>query len=181
MQLSVPTGYICEGHCIWGDLGAGGIISRSYELSLPDLTSSDDQSHVDLEADLRLMLGCLSPGEKCQVSRYTSSDFSAPIDRYANKTERSNIDICTSVRSELVDRYRARMREETLIQGNVVLSLSCPLPKFEKSNGRRIKGFSDVFKIHARSVEQRAQFFNLLLSLYGGWCTGLDKPPANLF
>ncbi len=176
MQLSVPSGWFCEGHCIWGDLGSGGVISRSYELSLPDLSSSDDQAHKDLEADLRLMLGCLKPGEKCQVSYHTASDdFSTPLDGYEQKTSHSNIDICTSVRSELVDRYRARIREETLIQGNVTLSLSSKLPKFEKENGRRIKGFADVFKIHSRSFDQRAQFFNLLFSSYGGGCLAFDN------
>ncbi len=175
-QLSVPSGYFCDDCCIWGNLGDGGVISRSYELSLPDLSSSDDQAHKDLESDLRLMLGCLKPGEKCQVSYHTASDdFSKPLDRYEKKTSHSNIDICTSVRSELVDRYRARIHEETLIQGNVILSLSSKLPKFDKDNGRRIKGFADVFKIHARSFEQRAQFFNLLLSSYGGGCSAFDN------
>ena len=30
MEMQVPTGYFLDDHQIWGDLGAGAIMSRTY-------------------------------------------------------------------------------------------------------------------------------------------------------
>ena len=67
------------------------------------------------------------------------------------------------------------MARETLIQANVRLCLSTKMPKFAKEDGRKVRGFQDVFKVLSRSFEQRAQFFDLLLRSYGGSVKGLDN------
>jgi len=174
-MLGQSGGYFVDDHCVHGDPGAGCVVSRSYALEMPDTSASDDQTFVDLERDLRLMLGCMKPEERAQIQFYTSNDFVPALDRYEKETNASTIDICSSVRRELVDRFRRRMADETLIQSNLRLSLSTRLPAFTKQDGRKVKGFADVFKVVARSFEQRSQFFDVLLRGYGGSVTPLDN------
>jgi hypothetical protein len=173
MSLLVPTGYFYDKHAVWGDPAAGSILSRFYAIDFPDTSASDDSVLTALENDIRLMLGCLKPDERLQMQYYTASDFGAALDRYA--AEQSEIGICNEVRAELVQRYRDRMNAETLIQANVRLCLSTRMPKLVNEGGLAVRGFDDVFKVLSRSFEQRAQFFNLLLSSYAGSVNGLDN------
>ena len=78
------------------------------------------------------------------------------------------VEICNKVRDELVQRFRERMAAQTLIQSNARLYLSWKLPAFIKESGRKIHAFDDVFKVGRRTFEQRASFFDLLLTSYGG-------------
>ncbi len=175
MRLDIPTGYFLDDHCVFGDPGAGSVLSRSYAVQFPDTSSSDDQALVDIERDLRLMLGSAIKYERIQLSYYTTSDFTEPLARYTLETDRSNTEVCSIVRGELADRFRNRMRDETLIQSRAVLSISSRLPKLVKEDGRKVKGFEDVFRVLARSFDQRCQFFDLLLRQYGGWVAPLDN------
>jgi TraG P-loop domain len=175
MHLEVPNGYFVEQHCLWGDPYAGSVLSRIYAADFPDLWASDDQAFINLENDMRLLLGCLKSDERLQLQYYTGNDFSEPLNRYAAETKKSKIEICSKVRNELVSRFRDRMARETLIQANVRLCLSTKMPKFAKEDGRKVRGFQDVFKVLSRSFEQRAQFFDILLRSYGGSVTGLDN------
>ena len=175
MHLNVPTGYLLDDHAAWGDPTAGCVLSRMYNVELPDTSASDDQTFVDLERDMRLMLGCMKPDERLQVHFYTSNDFGTALDRYEAESKNSAIAICSKMRAELLARFRDRMKTETLIQSNVRLSFSARMPKFIKENGRKINGFQDVFKVLTRSFEQRAQFFDLLLRSYGGSVTPIGN------
>jgi hypothetical protein len=168
MHLEVPNGYFVEQYCLWGNPYAGSVLSRIYGADFPDLWASDDQAFINLENDMRLMLGCLKSDERLQLEYYTGNYFSEPLDRYAAETKKSKIEICSKVRNELVSRFRDRMARETLIQANVRLCLSTKMPKFAKEDGRKVRGFQDVFKVLSRSFDQRAQFFDLLLRSYGG-------------
>src|SRR4029077_130625 len=47
-------------------------------------------------------------------------------------------------------------------------ALSAKLPSFVKDGGRKVRAFSDVFKIFARSFKQREQHFKLLRASQGG-------------
>ena len=60
------------------------------------------------------------------------------------------------------------MAQQTLIQSNARLYISSKLPAFIKEDRRRVRGFDSVFQVIQRSLEQRGQFFNLLLRSYGG-------------
>lgn len=171
MSLSVPSGYFVDNHAVWGDSAAGSILSRFYSVDFPDTSASDDSVLVAFENDLRLMLGCLKADERLQLQYYTSSDFIESLDRYESETGKSKVAICNDVRGELVQRYLGRMKAETLIQANVRLCLSTRMPKFIDGS----RGFDDVFKVLARSFEQREQFFNLSMSSYGGSVKGLDN------
>jgi hypothetical protein len=173
VQQNIPDGYFCEDHMIWGDPGSGSIFSRIYDIQFPDLSASDDDTLIALQSDLRLMLGCMQSGERAQLSYYTGNHFSGPLDRFEAETEKSKIEICSRVRDELVSRFRARMKAETLIQANARLALSTRMPRFVKEEGKRVKGFADVFKILKRSFDQRERFFDLLLRSYGGEVKGL--------
>src|ERR1700732_3474962 len=113
MQLEVPNGYFAEQYCLWGDPYAGSVLSRIYAADFPDLWASDDQAFINLENDMRLMLGCLKSDERLQLQYYTGNDFSEPLDRYAEETKKSKIEICSRVRDELVSRFRDRMARET--------------------------------------------------------------------
>jgi hypothetical protein len=176
MHLNIPNGYLVEDYQVWGDPGAGSILSRSYDVQFPDLRASDDDAFVSLESDLRLMLGSLRPEERLQLQYRTSSDFSEPLDRFEKRSKHySKIAICSSVRDELVSRFRSRMAAEELIQANVRLCVSTRLPRFIKEDGRTVRAFADVFKVLRRSFEQRESFFSLLLSSYGGSVKGLDN------
>ena len=172
----IPNGYFVDDYMLFGDLGRGSVLAKGYAAQFPDLSASDDQAFTDLESDLRLMLGCLNADERLQVQFHTSSDFAEPLARFEDATWRNRqIDICTSVREELVTRFQGRMQEGTLIQTQVRLYLSSQLPRFVTESGRRVRGFGDVFKVLRRSFEQREQFFNLLLAAYGGSVRGLDN------
>jgi hypothetical protein len=172
----VPDGYFFDEHLVFGDLGTGSVLSKGYIVQFPDLSASDDQAFIDLESDIRLMLGSLNNGERLQLQFYTSSDFSTSLNRFMGITRaNSKVEICSKVRDELVFRYRDRMACETLIQTNVQLYLSSQLPKFVSDQGRKIRGFDEVFKVERRSFEQRQQFFNLLLREYGGSVRALDN------
>src|SRR5262249_50076465 len=148
----IPDGYFFDEHVVFGDLGRGGILTRGYAVDFPDLSASDDQAFIDLESDIRLMLGSLKNDERLQLQFYTSSDFSAPLNRFLGVTRaNSKVEICNKVRDELVFRYRDRMACETLIQANARLYLSIKLPKFVNVRGRTIRGFGEVFKVEKRS------------------------------
>ena len=175
MQLSVPSGYLVVDHEIFGDPESGAVMARSFDLQLPDTSASDDQTFIDLERDFRLMLGCLGSDERAQLTYFTSNDVTSPLDRYESETDNSSIDICSSVRRELLDRFRTRITQESLVRSVTRLSISTKLPKLAKEDGRTVKGFKDVFKVIARSFEQRATFFDLLLRGYGGSATLLDN------
>ena len=102
---------------------------------------------MDLESDIRLMLGSLKADERLQLQFYTSSDFSGPLNRFVENTRaNSKVEICSMVRDELAFRYRGRMACETLIQANVRLYLSSQIPKLMSAAGRRVRGFDEVFK-----------------------------------
>jgi hypothetical protein len=173
MQLSIPSGYFVDNHAVWGDLGAGAILSRTFAVEFPDLSASDDSVLTRFESDLRLMLGCLQPDERAQLEFYTGNDFGVSIKRYAEP--RTDINICRSVRHGLVLGYTERMELEQLIQSNARLSISTRMPKLVTENGKKVRGFDDVFKVLVRLFEQREQFFNLLLTSYGGSVKGLDN------
>ena len=154
MSLYLPDGYFFEGHICFGDPGRGCVLAKGYAVDFPDLSASDDDAFIGLESDIRLMLGSLKTDERLQLTFYTSSDFSAPLDRYEVQTQKSKVAVCREVRSELVQRFRDRMRAQTLIQSNARLYLSSKLPKFIKESGRTIRAFDDVFKVLKRSFEQ---------------------------
>ena len=168
MSLYLPDGYFFEDHICFGDPGRGCVLAKGYAVDFPDLSASDDDAFIGLESDIRLMLGSLKTDERLQLTFYTSSDFSSPLDRYQVQTQKSKVAVCREVRSELVQRFRDRMRAQTLIQSNARLYLSSKLPKFIKESGRTIRAFDDVFKVLKRSFEQRQQFLDLLLKSYGG-------------
>jgi len=44
------------------------ILSGIHAVDFPDLSASGDQALIDLEYDIRLMLGCLKPDECLQLS-----------------------------------------------------------------------------------------------------------------
>ena len=176
MSCVMPDGRVHEGHVVWGDLSKGSVLSKGYAVQFPDLSASDDQAFIDLESDIRLMLGSLKADERLQLQFYTSSDFSGPLNRFVEDTRaNSKVEICSKVRDELAFRYRGRMDCETLIQANVRLYLSSQIPKLMSAAGRRVRGFDEVFKVLRRAFDQRQQFFDLLLRSYGGSVQALDN------
>ena len=176
MSCVMPDGRVHEGHVVWGDLSKGSVLSKGYAVQFPDLSASDDQAFMDLESDVRLMLGSLKADERLQLQFYTSSDFSGPLNRFVEDTRaNSKVEICSKVRDELAFRYRGRMDCETLIQANVRLYLSSQIPKLMSAAGRRVRGFDEVFKVLQRAFDQRQQFFDLLLRSYGGSVQALDN------
>ena len=75
MGMQVPTGYFLDDHLIWGDPGAGAIMSRTYAADFPDTSASDDSAFDLLESNCRLMLVSLRPGERLQLNYYTSNHW----------------------------------------------------------------------------------------------------------
>jgi len=174
VQLNIPSGYLVDNHAVWGNLGAGAILSRLYAIEFPDMSASEDWAFDRQESDIRLMLGCMQPDERLQIQYYTGNEFSVPIDRF-EKEGNGRVGISSSVRGELCNRFRDRVAAETLIQANVRLCLSTRIPKLIKDDGRHVRGFSDVFKVLANSFKQREQFFNVLMAGHGGSVKGLDN------
>jgi hypothetical protein len=168
MSLYLPDAYFFQDHLVFGDPGKGCVLAKGYAIDFPDLSASDDEAFSSLETDIRLILGSLKSDERLQLQFYTSSDFSGPLNRYEAKTRNSKVEICSKVRGELLQRFRDRMAAQTLIQSNARLYLSSKLPAFVKEGGRKVRAFDDVFKVVARTFEQRALFFDLLLKSYGG-------------
>ena len=74
--IRLPDGRIHEGHVVWGDLSKGSILCKGYAVQFPDLSASDERPFIDLESDIRLILGSLKADERLQLQFYTSSDFS---------------------------------------------------------------------------------------------------------
>ena len=85
----MPDGYFYEDHMVFGDPGNGSVIARGYAVDFPDLSASDDQAYIDLESDIQLMLGSLKTDERLQVQFYTSSDFSGPLNRFLEDSEKT--------------------------------------------------------------------------------------------
>ncbi|MBV8378964.1 MAG: hypothetical protein JO279_18380 [Verrucomicrobia bacterium] len=168
------SGYIHENHLVFGDPLKGCVIAAGYSVDFPDLSASDDQAFIDLENDLRLMLGSLKEDEKLQLEFFTSPDFSRPLNRYAAQPH-NGVLLSARVREELVCRFTDRMANQTLIQTSARLFLSSKLPGFVTGAGRKVRGFDEVFSVYRRSYEQRQQFFNLLLRSFGGSVSGLDN------
>jgi hypothetical protein len=176
MQLTVPDGYFCDSHMVYGDLGTGAVMARMYDCVFPDLSTSDDKHLVNLEQDIRLMLGCLQKDERMQLVTYTSNEYGTDLDTYERQSpDPAFLPVSASVRSELVNRFRHRISAETLIKIETRLVLSSKLPKFIKEDGRRVKGFVETFNVVERSFQAREQFFNMLLAGYGGSVKGLDN------
>ena len=67
MSNLVPDGYFLDEQVVFGDLGKGSVLSKGYAVQFPDLSASDDQAFVDLESDIRLMLGSLNSDERLQM------------------------------------------------------------------------------------------------------------------
>ena len=88
MQLEVPNGYFVEQYCLWGDPYAGSVLSRIYAADFPDLWASDDQAFINLENDMRLMLGCLKSDERLQLQYYTGNDFCGAAGAVRDKRQR---------------------------------------------------------------------------------------------
>jgi hypothetical protein len=176
MSNVIPDGYFFNDHVVFGDLCKGGVLSRGFAIDFPDLSASDDQAFIDLESDIRLMLGSLRDEERLQLDFYTSSDFSPALDRFLEDTRiNSKVSLCSEVRNELTFRYRDRMGQQTLIQTNSRLYLSSKLPKFISDSGRKIRGFEEVFKVVSQSFEERGRLYDLLLKSYGGSAKPLDQ------
>ena len=175
MEIHIPSGYFFDDFQVWGDPGKGAILSRMYAADFPDLSASDDSKFEALEKDCRLMLCSLRDGERMQLSYYTSNDFTRPLDRYAAQTAKGKIAMCTKVRNDIEARFRTLMRQERLIQANVRIAISAKLPAFVKQGGKKVRAFSDVFKIFERSFKQREQDFRLLLASHGGSLRALDN------
>jgi TraG P-loop domain len=171
----MPDGWAYEDYLVFGDLGRESVVARGYAVDFADLSASDDQAFIDLESDIRLILGSLGRDERLQLQVYTSSDLSTPLDRFLEDTRaNSRLEICSRVREELTFRYRDRMAQQTLIQTCARLFLSSKLPKFVTDGGRKVRAFDEVFGVLRRSFEQRQMFFNLLLRGYGGSVRALD-------
>jgi type IV secretory system conjugative DNA transfer VirD4/TraG family protein len=175
-SIQIPDGYNYGGFQIWGNLGKGGILSRGYAANFQDLSACDPQAYLDLQTDLRMMLARVSADERIQIQYFTSSDFREDLDRFEQKTAESNCGgITRAVRTELVERYRKRMAEETLIRSKVRIFFSTKIDKLVTEGGKRIHGFNEVFKVVERSFAQREAYVNLLLRRCGGSVTALDN------
>jgi hypothetical protein len=175
-SIQLPDGYFYQGYEIYGHLGQGGIISRGYVASFPDLSASDPQAYLDLQTDLRMMLARVGAEERIQIQYFTSNEFGEDVDRFEGKTLAANCpDITRSVRTELVERYRDRMQSGKLIKSNVRIFFSTRIEKLQTESGKRIRGFKEVFKVIERSFDQRAVYVNLLLKAYGGGITPMDN------
>jgi hypothetical protein len=68
MHLQVLNGYFLEDHAVWGEPGGSSILSGIHAVDFSDLSASGDQALIDLEYDIRLMLGGLKPEECLQLS-----------------------------------------------------------------------------------------------------------------
>jgi hypothetical protein len=168
MSALIPDGYFVDHHLVWGDLGRGGILSRGYRFQFPDNSASDDDAFVELEDNIRKMLGSCQRDERLQLQFYTSSDYEGPLARYEEQTKNARSPRTVAIRKELVKRYRVRMEEETLLRTECRLYLSTKLGKLTSETGKRMRGFEYLFQVVARSFAQRAQFFELLLQGSGG-------------
>jgi hypothetical protein len=73
MHLQVLNGYFLDDHAAWGEPDGCSILSGIHTVDFPDLSASGDQALIDLEYDIRLMLGCLRPDECLQLSLVGSS------------------------------------------------------------------------------------------------------------
>jgi hypothetical protein len=94
----IPDGYFFDEHVVFGDLSKGSLLTRGYAVQFPDLSASDDQAFIDLESDIRLMLGSLKNDERLQLQFYRSCDFSAPLNRFLQITRaNSRLEICSKV------------------------------------------------------------------------------------
>jgi hypothetical protein len=176
MSVTIPDGYLHEGHLVFGDPGEGCVVSRFYEATFPDLSSSDDAAYEGLENAIRLMMAGLPPDEGLQVTLYTNSRFAPEIDRYEQDAlSAANLpEVVCKTRGELVRRYRRRMKEETLIRSRALIALSSPLGKFRRKGDRVLRGFDVQFGRLRRSFDQRQAYFNALLQPFGGSVRGLD-------
>jgi hypothetical protein len=173
MSRFIPTGHFHESHCVFGDLGKDAVLCKAYDATFPDITTADDLT--GFESDIRLLLASVKDGERIQVHSWTNNEFTVPLKRFHADTVASNPpEFCREVRHEYFERFSRRKEEQTLIQSSARIYLSSKLPSFVKDNGKKVRGFDEVFRVVSRSFANRESFFNVLLRPYGGGVTGLD-------
>ena len=151
MSALIPDGYFVDDHLVWGDLGRGGILSRGYRFEFPDNSASDDDAFIELEDNIRKVLGSCQRDERLQLQFYTSSDYESSLARYQEQTKNAKSPRTIAIREELVKRYRARVEEETLLRTECRLYLSTKLGKLTSETGKRVRGFEYLFQVVARS------------------------------
>jgi type IV secretion system protein TrbE len=173
-SIQVPDGYFYEGFTVWGALGEGGIIGRGYVVEFPDLSASDPQAYLDLEKDLRMILSRVGSDERIQFQFFTSGEFGNDLGTFEAKTANARSDIVRSVRTELVERYRKRMESDHLIRSNVRIFISTRIEKLE-TNGKRIRGFENMFQVVKRSFASHEMYIRMLVRRYGGSLSALDN------
>ena len=114
MSALIPDGYFVDDHLVWGDLGRGSILSRGYRFQFPDNSASDDDAFIELEDNIRKILGSCQKDERLQLQFYTSSDYNTALARYGAETKKAKSRRTVAFREALLKRYRARIEEETL-------------------------------------------------------------------
>jgi hypothetical protein len=175
LSALIPDGYFLDDYLVWGDLGKSGIVGKGFRFQFPDNSASDDQAFIDLEDNIRKILGACQSDERLQLQFYTSSDYHTALRRYEAQTAKSKVPTTTAMREELANRYRARMESETLLRTECRLYLSTKLHKLSTESGKRVRGFNYLFQVVQRSFSQRGQFYDLLLRGSGGSVGELDN------
>jgi hypothetical protein len=178
MSNLIPPGYIHEGHGVYESVGRGGIVTLGMAASWPDLSSSRDGAPSEFSQALRIMLTNVHPGEKVQFTCTTSSaEFAAPLGRFNEHTAslRGAPDLCIRTRTELVNRYRKAMADQTLIQSSARIYLSARMEGMVKDGKRIVRGFDDTFEVFRRSFQHRCETFDSQLKPFGGSVQPLDN------
>lgn len=101
-----------------------GVISRGYELVLPDLRQAASGAVNDYMSVFETFFVSLPPEVRASFQQENVSDFQTALDDYARVTAGAATGWCRRVREERLERYSKRMREGQLLRRRMVLFLS---------------------------------------------------------
>lgn len=168
MTSNIPDGNFHDGYLIWDITPTEWVISAGWEFKLPDLSTSALDQWRFLETSLRQIMGRLNEDEWLQMLFFTGSDYDREILSFEKVTAGCEVNICKNVRSELSNYFRKRMEAQTLINSSVHVYLS------KKVTTTR-SAFKGVFQVVKRTLEERGQYFDIVLRSLGGSSKSLDN------
>lgn len=183
MSIIATDGYCMEDLIIYRGLDKGGVIGRGFEVTVPDLENADPEYLEMLETDMRIVLASMKDSERLQIQYYVGSDFQKPLKRFADETrQRAKAGSWTErQRSERFVRYAARMKEGTLLQGNLrfYFSSRLDLSNVPKGKGQR-QAFEYLLETYRKELDQKEHLLDAVFGGVSGSVRGLDDKEHHL-
>jgi hypothetical protein len=175
MKVHIPDAYAVEDLVLFGDM-AKGVISKGFEVEVPDLSHAEMETLNGLEDDFRTFLTNIEESERLQIQFYKDGEYGRELERFQRVTDKAQASrLSIRQRTERYQRYRGRMEEDRLIQSNLRFYLSSKIEGGKYKGGRKREYYERIVKGYEQSFGTRIELGDRLLRGYGGKMRGLDR------